>query len=221
MNYLFYLLPGLILSLIATIWIKISYGRFSKVVTNNPTAYELALKVVDDENLPIDVITQGQPLSDYFDSQNDTIKLSQRASESNSIADIAVTMHELGHVQQKFDESILFKIRTGLVPIVNIGSKLGYGLIVLGLILNFLQIAEIGIILFASTTIFALITVPIEIDASKRGLALIKKYSLLSGSELNSAKSVLTGAALTYVAALLTSMLNLLYYVNLVNGRKR
>jgi Zn-dependent membrane protease YugP len=219
MLYIIYILPGLILSIIASIWIQISYKRFSKRNTNNPTAYEIAKRVTYDENLPVDIIAQGKPLSDHFDPTNDTVKLSQIASESNSIADIAVTMHEIGHVQQKFTNSILFKIRTAIVPVVNIGSKLGYLLIIIGLFLNILQLSEFGLILFASTTIFALITVPIEIDASIRAFKLIKKYKLLSSEDMKPAKSVLSGAALTYVAALLTSFLNLLYYSSMIRRR--
>jgi Zn-dependent membrane protease YugP len=219
MLYIIYILPGLILSIIASLWIQISYKRFSKKTTNNPTAYEIAKRVTYDENLPVDIISQGPPLSDHFDPTRDSVKLSQIASESNSIADIAVTMHEIGHVQQKFTNSILFKIRTALVPVVNIGSKLGYILILIGLFLNILQLSEFGLILFASTTIFALITVPIEIDASIRAFKLIKKYKLLSNEDMKPAKSVLSGAALTYVAALLTSFLNLLYYSSLIRRR--
>jgi hypothetical protein len=107
-----------------------------------------------------------------------------------------------------------------MVPVVNIGSNLGYILFFVGLILNALNLAEIGLILFASTTIFALVTLPVEFDASKRGLKFIKKYNLIEEGKQFGARKVLSAAALTYVASFVTSLLNLLYYVNLLQGRK-
>jgi hypothetical protein len=120
-------------------------------------------------------------------------------------------------VDQKFNNSLLFKARTALVPIVQIGSNLGYILFFLGLLLSVFRLAEIGLLLFASTTIFAFLTLPIEIDASRRGLALIERYDLIHRSSRGGARMILLAAALTYIAAFVTSLLNLLYYASFLN----
>ena len=217
--YYIYLIPGLILALIAQAWISISFSRNSKLSSGgNNTGKEAAEKIKDGENYPVDIQVKGEALSDHFDPGKDIVSIST-ASLEDSVSSVAVVAHEFGHVQQKFSNSLLFSIRTGLVPVVNIGSRLGYILIVVGLIINFLQLAHIGLILFALTTVFALVTLPIEIDASRRAFKLIRKYDLLSESRIGGAKSVLSAAATTYIAALLTSLLNLLYYSSLIRRR--
>lgn len=218
-SYILFIIPAILLALIAQIWIKTSYSKNSKISPNTRyTGEQAGRKIAEGEGFPVEILIQGGPLSDHFDPSRDVVSLST-ASKNSSVADIAVTAHEFGHVEQKFTNSFLFNIRSGLVPIVNIGSRLGYILIIAGLILNLLRLAEIGIMLFALTTLFALVTLPIEIDATKRGLAFIKKYNLIEESRMGGAKSVLNAAATTYVAALFTSLLNLFYYVSLVRGR--
>jgi Zn-dependent membrane protease YugP len=107
-----------------------------------------------------------------------------------------------------------------MVPVVNIGSNLGYILFFLGLIINALNLAQLGLILFASTALFALVTLPVEFDASNRGMKFIKEYNLIEEGKQSGARKVLSAAALTYIAGFLTSILNLLYYVNILQGRK-
>lgn len=217
--YFIYILPGFVLALIAQIWISSAFSKNSKLSTgSNITGQQAAQIIKEGENFSVDIVIQGEKLSDHFDPTKDTVSIST-ASLEDSVASVAVVAHEFGHVQQKFTNSLLFSIRTGLVPIVNIGSRLGYILIIAGLILNILGLAEIGLILFALTTVFALITLPIEIDASKRAFKLIRKYNLISESRIGGAKSVLNAAAMTYIAALLTSLLNVLYYASLIRRR--
>lgn len=217
--YFIYILPGLVLALIAQIWISSAFSKNSKLSTgSNTTGQQAAQMIKEGENFPVDIVIQGEKLSDHFDPTKDTVSLS-KASLEDSVASVAVVAHEFGHVQQKYTNSLLFNIRTGLVPIVNIGSRLGYILIIAGLILNILGLAQIGLILFALTTVFALVTLPIEIDASKRAFKLIRKYNLISESRISEAKSVLYAAATTYIAALLTSLLNVLYYASLIRRR--
>jgi len=212
-------IPALILTIGAQLWIKISYSRNSKVLPGTGiTGQQAGNMIKDGEAFPVEIIVQGNSLSDHFDPSRDIVSLST-ASQNSSVADIAVTAHEFGHVDQKFSNSPLFKLRNGLVPIVNIGSRLGYILIILGFILSIVQISEIGLILFATTTLFALVTLPIEIDATKRGLAFIKKYKLIQEGNISGAKSVLNAAATTYIASLLTSLLNLIYWIIRVRGR--
>ena len=212
-------IPALILTIGAQLWIKISYSRNSKVLPGTGiTGQQAGNMIKEGEDFPVEIVVQGNSLSDHFDPSRDVVSLST-ASQNSSVADIAVTAHEFGHVDQKFTNSPLFKLRNGLVPIVNIGSRLGYILIILGFILSIVQISEIGLILFATTTLFALVTLPIEIDATKRGLAFIKKYKLIQEGNISGAKSVLNAAATTYIASLLTSLLNLIYWIIRVRGR--
>ncbi len=217
--YFIYILPGLVLSIIAQIWITTSFKKYSHLSTgSNITGQQAAQIIKEGEQFPVSIKVQGDNLSDHFDPTKDMVSIST-ASLEDSVASVAVVAHEFGHVQQKYTNSLLFNLRTGLVPIVNIGSRLGYILIIAGLILNILGLAEIGLMLFALTTVFALVTLPIEIDASKRAFKLIRKYNLISESRIGGAKSVLSGAATTYIAALLTSLLNLLYYASLIRKR--
>lgn len=218
-SYFIFFLPAFLLATISQIWISSSYSRNSKITPQSRlTGEEAGNKILEGEGYPVNIVVEGPSLSDHFDPRSDTVKLST-SSKNSSIADIAVTAHEFGHVDQKFSRSWLFNLRTGLVPVVNIGSQLGYILIIGGLLLNIFELAQIGLILFSSMTIFALVTVPIEIDATKRGLSFIRKYHLIEEDNIPKAKSVLNAAAMTYVASLLTSLLNLLYFASKVRRR--
>lgn len=218
-TYMIYAIVAFVVATIAQIWIKVSYNKNSKVSPENGiTGLDAANTILNGENFPVSVEIHGPKLSDHFDPTRDTVKLSEHARDS-SVGDIAVVVHEFGHVSQKFSNSLLFKLRTALVPVVNIGSRIGYVLIILGLVLSILQLAEIGLILFSGTTLFAFVTIPIELDATKRGLGYIKKYNLIPQNNISGAKSVLTAASLTYVAALFTSLLNLFYYYSLIRRR--
>ena len=219
--YFYFALPGLILGLIAQFLISIRYNKYSKIpAESHMTGLDAAEIIRDREDFPIDIATNQGKLQDNFDPRKDIVNISSDNINSNSVANIAVVAHEFGHVGQKFSSSFLFKLRTFMVPVVNIGSSLGYMLFFVGLILNALNLAQIGLILFASTTVFALVTLPVEFDASKRGLKLIKKYNLIEADKQSGAKKVLNAAALTYVASFVTSLLNLLYYASILNNRK-
>ena len=217
--YFIYILPGFILALIAQAWISSSFKKYSQLSNGSNITGEKAAQIIKEgERFPVNIVVQGPALSDHFDPSKDTVSIST-ASLEDSVASVAVVAHEFGHVQQKYTNSLLFNLRTGLVPIVNIGSRLGYILLIVGLILNIFGLAQVGLILFALTTVFALVTLPIEIDASKKAFKLIRKYNLISESRIDGAKSVLNAAAMTYIAALLTSLLNVLYYASLIRRR--
>ena len=219
--YFYFALPGLILGLIAQYLLSIRYNKYSKIpAESHMTGLDAAELIRDREDFPIDIATNQGKLQDNFDPRKDIVNISSDNINSNSVANIAVVAHEFGHVGQKFSSSFLFKLRTFMVPVVNIGSSLGYVLFFVGLILNALNLAQIGLILFASTTVFALVTLPVEFDASKRGLKFIKKYNLIEADKQSGAKKVLNAAALTYVASFVTSLLNLLYYASILNNRK-
>jgi hypothetical protein len=220
-TYLYYALPGLILAIIAQILMTIRYNKYSKVSSgSNLTGLDAAKLIRDNENYPVDINRIPGKLSDNFDPRKDIVNISSDNAISDSVANIAVVAHEFGHVQQKFSASLLFKLRSIMVPVVNIGSNLGYVLFFVGLLISAFNLAELGLILFASTTVFALVTLPVEFDASRRGMNLIQKYNLIEKNKKSGARKVLNAAALTYIASFVTSFTNLLYYASILNRRK-
>jgi Zn-dependent membrane protease YugP len=219
--YYYYALPGLILAIIAQILVSVRYNKYSKISAGtNITGADAARIIKQQSNFPVEIHTTEGKLGDHFDPRKDTVNISADNIASDSVANIAVVAHEFGHVDQKFSSSLIFKLRSFMVPVVNIGSNLGYILFFIGLIINALNLAQLGLILFASTTLFALVTLPVEFDASNRGMRFIKEYNLIEENKQSGAKKVLSAAALTYIAGFLTSILNLLYYVNILQGRK-
>jgi len=219
--YWYFALPGLIVTIIAQIYVKIMFSRYSKKDSGRDITGKQAAEIISDgEDFPVNISVSQPPLGDHFDPTSDTVRISVRNTESNSVADVAVVAHEFGHVQQKFTSSLVYKIRSIMVPVTNVGTQIGYILFFIGLGISMLRLSEIGLILFSTSVIFALITLPVEIDASKRGMKLIEKYDLIEKKKRGGASKVLTAAALTYVAGLLTSILNLLYYINIFNRNK-
>ncbi len=219
--YLIFALPGLVIGLIAQFMISSAYSRYSKISSGSGyTGIEAAKVIAQGEGFNVDIQVTPGYLNDFFNPMNNTVNLSQDNASSDSVANIAVVAHEFGHVQQKYSAAGLFAIRSAMVPAVNIGSSLGYILFILGLVLSVTSLSWIGIALFSFTTLFTLVTVPVEIDASIRGLNLIRKYRLIAEDEIGGAKSVLTGAALTYVAALVQSLGQLLYFTSIVRRRE-
>jgi hypothetical protein len=220
-TYLYYALPGFVLAIIAQILVTIRYNKYSKVSSeSNLTGLDAAKLIRDNENYPVDINRIPGKLSDNFNPRKDIVNISSDNATSNSVANIAVIAHEFGHVQQKFSASLLFRLRSIMVPVVNIGSNLGYILFFVGLFISAFGLAELGLILFASTTVFALITLPVEFDASRRGMNLIEKYNLIEKNKKSGARKVLNAAALTYIASFVTSFTNLLYYSSILNRRK-
>lgn len=221
-TYLYFALPGLILALIAQIIIKVRYNKYSKVSANsNMSGLDAAQLIKGSENYPVYIETTQGNLEDHFDPRRDIVRISRENINSGSVANIAVVAHEFGHVDQKFSSSLLFKFRSFLVPVVNIGSNLGYILFFLGLLINAIGLAELGLILFASTTVFALVTLPVEFNASSRGMKFIRNYNLIAKDKRRGAKKVLNAAALTYIAGFISSIANLLYFLSILQGRKR
>jgi Zn-dependent membrane protease YugP len=139
-----------------------------------------------------------------------------------SVASVAVAAHELGHAMQDAEEYFPLRFRSALVPMVNIGSNLGWILILIGLFLNFTQLAWLGVVIFAGGAVFALATLPVELNASARAKQLLVQTGIIqTDEEQHGVNAVLNAAALTYVAGLVTAILQLLYYVSLVSGAGR
>ena len=216
--------PTLIITGLAQMWVKGAYQKWSGVANSRRvTGYDTAEILIRQGGLErVGLNVAPGELSDNFDPSSGVVNLSEGVARQASVAAMAVTAHEFGHVQQHQQHSPLMAIRTMLVPSAMWGPRIGFGLIFIGLILNFTGLAAIGLILFAATTLFTVVTLPVELDASRRAMNLLHETGLIqTEQDAQGARAVLTAAAFTYVAAVATSLLTLLYYAMLVFGGNR
>ena len=217
-------IPALLLGLYAQTKVRSAYNKYSKIrISNGMTGAEVARKVLDTKNLQnVDIEQVRGMLSDHYDPRKKLLSLSPAVYQGNSVASVAIAAHELGHAMQDKDQYFPLQLRSTLVPAVNIGSTLGWILIMAGLLLNFINLAWLGVFAFSGGAIFALATLPVELNASARAKALLKNSGvILSHEEESGVNSVLNAAALTYVASLFTAVMQLLYWVSIVSGRSR
>jgi Zn-dependent membrane protease YugP len=223
-TYLMYMIPAFILMAITSWYVKAAYTKWSRVAAGSRfTGYEATRRLINSSGLH-GVQIQGTPgeMTDHYDPRNKTVFLSTGVANSASVAALAIAAHELGHAQQDAEEYFPLKFRGVLVPLVNIGSNLGWILIMIGLFLQLTQLAWIGILVFAGGALFALVTLPVEFDASARARRMLADSGIIqTEAEMRGVSNVLNAAALTYVAGLVTAILQLLYYVSLVSGRSR
>jgi len=223
-TYLIYMIPAFILMAITSWYVKSAYKKWSRVQTSSRlTGAQAAQRLMSTGGL-YGVQIQGTAgnLTDHYDPRNKTLYLSQGVANVASVASVAIAAHELGHAMQDAEDYFPLKFRAALVPIVNIGSNLGWILIMIGLFLNFTQLAWLGVIVFAGGAVFALATLPVEFNASSRAKELLVQTGIIqTDEERRGVNAVLNAAALTYVAGLVTAILQLLYYVSLVSGDRR
>lgn len=220
-NYDLLIWIGLIISLLSQILVSSSYSKYKKVLNNkDKTGYEVARKILDENNLnDIMILETKGTLNDHYDPSRKVIKLSTDIYHGSSIASAAVAAHECGHAIQDKDGYKPMRIRSKIIPTVNICTKLGYVAIAIGCIFSY-QLIEIGIILLATILAFELVTLPVEFNASKRALRQLETLSLIDKEEKSKARTMLTAAAFTYVASLLTSLLEILRLVLIFGNRK-
>jgi uncharacterized protein len=226
--YLIFMIPAMVLAFWAQHKVQGNFKKYSQIPNSaGLTGAQAARQVLDAEGLyDVQIEATKGVLSDHYDPRNRTLYLSQSVYAQPSIASVAVSAHEAGHAIQHANAYAPLKMRNAIIPVVNIGSKLGFGLLILGIILGQLALGWVGVILFATTTVFALITLPVEFDASKRAKAALVKSGIVDngvagGVESNGVNAVLDAAAWTYIAGFLTSLLSLLYYVSLLSGGGR
>ena len=215
-EYLLYMIPGLLLSLFAQSKVTSAYKKWSQVrnyhnLTGTETAEQLKPRV-GLENVKV-TRTRGT-LTDHYDPRNDTLALSPEVADQPSVAAMAITAHELGHAMQDKTSYGPMRLRTMIVPLVSFGSNIGIILVMIGVLLSLSNLATIGVVLFSSTAVFSLVTLPVEIDASKRARAMLDQTGLVANEqERVGVKQMLDAAAWTYVAGLATSLLQLMYYI--------
>ena len=223
-------LPSMLLMGLASWYVKHAYNKWSQVrassgLTGAQAAQQLISRsaYVSEAGVPdlrnVRVLGIGGNLTDNYNPQDKTLYLSPNVANSPSVAAVAVAAHELGHAMQDAEGYLPMRFRSALVPMVNIGSNLGWILILAGLIFRFTELAWIGVIFFAGGALFALATLPVELNASARAKRLVAEAGIIqTEEEQRGVNQVLNAAALTYVAGLLTAVMQLLYYVMLVSG---
>lgn len=220
------IIPGVILASIAQMKINTAYGRYSRIASSKglrgvDVAREL-LKIAGISDVSVEKV--GGTLSDHYDPTKKVVRLSQDIYNGNSIASLSVAAHEVGHAIQHHFGYMPLTIRSSIAPIVGFSSRLSWILITIGLIFGFMGssvlLLKIGIFLFTAVVIFQIITLPVEFNASKRALDMLEEYSFLQKNEIDGSRKVLGAAALTYVAAALTGILQLLRLLVILNNRR-
>lgn len=215
---------GLVLSLAASAKVNGTFSKYSRTWSRSGITGAEAARQILNANGIYDVTVRQVPgnLTDHFDPRSRTVNLSAAVYGSTSISAIGVAAHECGHVIQDAREYVPLKIRAALVPVANIGSNLAIPLIILGVIIGGVgsPLAEIGILMFSLAVLFQLVTLPVEFNASSRALKILGDSRILAEDEVKKARDVLGSAALTYVAAAASSILQLLRLVILFGGRR-
>ena len=211
----------IIVPLLAQLYIKATYGKYSEVDNeNNVTGFDVARKILDANGLNnIDIVTTSGTLSDHYDPKRKVVRLSGDVFNGNSIASLAVAAHECGHAIQDKEGYSLMRIRSMIVPVVNLGTSLSYFIIVIGCIFQLLNLVYIGIALTALGLLFQLVTLPVEIDASKRAGVQIRQLNIAGVDDQAGTKKVLTAAAMTYLAGVVASALQVVRLL-LIFGRR-
>jgi len=223
-TYLMYMIPAFILMAITSWYVKAAYNKWSRVPAQSRlTGSQAAQRLISTSGLyGVQIQTVAGQMTDHYDPRNKTLFLSSGVANGTSVASLAIAAHELGHAMQDGEDYFPLKFRAALVPVVSIGSNLGWILIMIGLFLRFTELAWLGVLIFAGGAIFALATLPVEFNASARAKQLLAQTGIIqTDEEKRGVNNVLNAAALTYVAGLITAILQLLYYVTLVGGRRR
>ena len=212
---------GFLITLIAQIFVNSSYKKYKKVnVKSGLKGFEVARKMLDSNGLTNVKIEEVKgELTDHYDPTSKVVRLSTDIYHGSTIASSSVAAHECGHAIQDKEGYFFLRLRANLVPLVNISSKLGYFAILIGLIFGFLNLAWIGIFLELAILLFQLITLPVEFNASKRANEFLKKESLIEKTEQDGSKSMLNAAAMTYVASVISTILEIFRLILIVASR--
>ncbi len=231
LGYLLFMLPALLLGLYAQIKVKTNYNRYSKVISRSGlTGREAAERVLQMNGVGgVRIGRVGGTLTDHYDPRSNCINLSQGVYDSATVAAIGVAAHEAGHAVQYAKNYAPIKLRMAIIPVCNIGTRLGPLLIVLGFFISYLAESMItignilyfvGLILFCTVALFQIVTLPVELDASRRAMKALSN-GVMAENELPGARKVLTAAALTYVAALVSAVMQVIYYASRYRPREK
>ena len=214
---------ALIITIAAQIYVNSTYSKYKKVRNARGISGKDAARMILDKNGLHDVkigMVKGT-LSDHYDPRTKTVNLSQSIYNGATVAAVSVACHECGHAIQDKDNYVFMRIRASLVPVVNLSSKLGYFAIVLGLIFSSFNLLLLGIATEVVILLFQLVTLPVEFDASGRALRQIENTGILSANEMNGSRKMLRSAALTYVASVASTAIEILRLLMIFNSRSR
>lgn len=222
-RFLYILLPAILLGLYAQFKVMSTYSKYSKVNNSRGwTAAQVARKILDDNGLyDVQIAHISGSLTDNFNPKTMTVSLSDTVYSSSSVAAIGVAAHECGHAVQHAEQYLPIKIRSALVPVTNFGSSIGFIVLAAGLIFSNYSIAMFGVLLYSLMAVFQLVTLPVEYNASSRALKTLEQSLILDDEEVGMAKKVLSAAALTYVAALVSTLATILRLLLIVNSSTR
>ena len=220
--YLILVVPAILIAALAEINVKRTYGNMAKISNKKKiTGAEAAGRVLAHYGINNVRIELGHgKLSDHYDPRGNVIRLSPEVYSGTSIAAVGIACHEAGHAAQHAENYVPIKVRNAILPVANIGSTFGFYIAILGYFIGFGPLVDMGVILFASVTVFQLVTLPIEFNASRRAIAVIGETGMLYDDEVPQAKKVLFAAALTYVASLLISIMSLLRLILRTRNRR-
>lgn len=219
----FLIIIGVVISLIASAMVRTTFAKYDRVrAKSGMTGRDVAERLLRANGInDVAIVRTGGSLTDHYDPRNKTLALSDSVYGKSSVAAIAVAAHEVGHCIQHDKEYAPLAIRSALVPIANFGSSLSWLFILAGIILGGIPILlDIGIIMFAAAVLFQIVTLPVEFNASRRALVALEQNGILYNDEIRGGRKVLSAAALTYVAATLTAILQLLRLILLFGGRR-
>ena len=219
----FLVIIGFVFAMLASTGVQSAFNKYSKVKSyRGYTGADAARKILDGNGLyHVRIEHISGNLSDHFDPKANVIRLSDATFNDTSVAAIGVAAHEAGHAVQHAVGYAPIKIRNSIVPVVNIASGLSMPLFLIGLLFAFPTLTNLGILLFASALVFQVVTLPVEFNASRRAITILNQSAMLEEDELKGAKKVLKAAAMTYVAAVISTALQLLRLVLLSNSRRR
>lgn len=222
-DYLIYMIPAMILAMIAQLLVKTAVSKYSQVpLARRMTGEEVARRVLDHAGVPGVTIERARGfLSDHYDPRAQVIRLSEGIHDGRTVTAAAIAAHEAGHAIQKERKYAPLALRSLYVPLASFGGRGAIPLLILGAFLQMEMLIFVGIALFSAVVLFQLITLPVEFDASRRAKAVLAETGIIvDAAEARGVSSVLTAAALTYVAAAIQSILTLLYYLHLFAGRR-
>ena len=216
-SYLPILLIAVVLGFITQGYVNSSYRRYSKVaLATGQSGAEVARQMLNAEGLShVGIEMVPGRLTDHYDPRADVLRLSEDVYNSRTVAAAGVAAHEAGHAVQHARGFAFARLRQALVPTANIGSSLAFPLILAGVFINITQLITLGVIMFGAAVLFQFVTLPVEFDASRRALAALNTGNILPVDQVKGARTVLTAAALTYVAATLIAVMQLLYFLGL------
>jgi hypothetical protein len=220
-RYLIFMIPAFLLMMAVQWYVNSAYQTWSRVPARSRMSGAQAAQRLIERGGINDVKVEGISgnLTDHYDPRSRVLRLSQGVYSSGSVAALAIAAHELGHAVQDHEDYLPLRLRAALVPAVNIGSYLGWIFIFVGMLLRSPQLAWVGVLVFSGGALFALATLPVELNASARAKRLLVETGLIVGEdEERGVNKVLNAAALTYVAALVTAVMQLLYFASLVTG---